>query len=213
MLRERPGRECQGNIKKGLLLSDCGEQKAVQQQLHGEAVSFYPWRLWVSQTDCATSPHPHQNNDASAKPMQSVSPFHSSCYRLPGKTHAFWPSRRFMTKLLATPSPFLWSHTSQFLLPYSSYSGFFLRLYMCSFLNITFTTNSMCRPSKYLLLKRILLRQCTVKECIPTSHLQTLALAVLGPCYIRSQQRWCCVLFLRSVKICISFWGVLRCLS
>lgn len=111
MLRERPCRECQGNIKKGLLLSDCGEQKAVlAAAAWGKLYLFIPGDSWFLRPTCATSPHPHQNNDASAKPMQSVSPFHSSCYRLPGKTHEFWPSRRFMTKLLAIPSPSFYSH-------------------------------------------------------------------------------------------------------
>ena len=147
MRRERPCRKCQGNIKKGLLLSDCGKQKAVlAAAAWGKLYLFIPGDSWFLRPTCATSPHPHQNNDASAKPMQSVSPFHSSCYRLPGKTHEFWPSRRFMTKLLATPSPSFYSH-----IPVTP--AFFLGLYMCSFLNITFTTNSMCRPSKYLLLK------------------------------------------------------------
>lgn len=187
MIRERLCRKCQGHIKKGLLLSGCREQKKAAVQ--GKPYLFIPG-------DClGFSDRPVLPRLTHTKAMMPLQNQCRVCLLSQCFLRASWENSRvlaiktmhdqvvgntFSSSLVAHP---------QFLLPYSSYSSFFLRLYMCSFLNITFTTNSVCRPSKYLPLKQILQRQCSVKECIPTSHLQTVALAVLGPCYIRSQQR------------------------
>lgn len=65
-----------GNIKKGLLLSDCVEQKAGPGMALLEELSSLTWRFsWFLRLVCATSPHHTKAVTVFAKPLRRVSLF------------------------------------------------------------------------------------------------------------------------------------------
>lgn len=156
------GEALQGNIKKGLLPSDCREQKAVlAAAVQGEALSLYPWRLsWFLRWSCATSPHPHQSNDASANQCRVCLLFTVLSKGFLGKLTSFshqdhaWPSCWQHLQFSGRTPPSFYSHTPATLA--FSYTD------MCSFLNITFITNSICRSSKIFTVETVptAARQC-----------------------------------------------------